>query len=174
LLFNPNYTKISKIQIFCIITLTTFPLFINAGYPPEWVFASSDDVTQGETVSGDYTGTYYKDSSYHEIQCYRHGTYGYWEAIVFYGFAGKCSKVKIWVRVDPLIYGNCFNTRAYYTDDTSESLGNFNPQSYYEFDLNSGKYLESIRIQYYLASNINPVERYIFIDYISCYWTGNP
>lgn len=155
-----------------IIALSILPIFASASYPPEWIVASDARITIGTQVGGTYENTFYYDLSYHTIQCERGGFWGDWHARVYYEFGGKCSRVQIFTMVDPLIYGNCFSARAYYTDGTYEFLGYFNPNSFYTFNLNSGKYIDEIRIDYYLGWNIIPCERYIKIDYIRCYWTG--
>jgi len=155
-----------------IITLSIFPMFAAADYPPEWIYASDHNVTTGDTTSGSYRNTYSHDFSYHTIKCASGGWWGPWEAVVFYEFYGKCSQVRIWVTVDPLIYGNCFSAKAYYTTGSPQDLGYFNPQNYYTFNLESCIILTDIRIQYYLSWNPVITDRYIKIDYISCYWTG--
>jgi len=156
-----------------IIVLMCLPIFVKA-FPPEWICAGGDRVTVGSTDSGSYANTYSYDLSYHIIESERGGTFGPWEAIVYYDFGGvKCSKVKIYAMLDPLHYGNPFQAWAYYSDDSNTYLGIFNPYTYKEFNLNTVKYLEEIKIRYYLSSGL-AFDRYVKIDYIRCYTTGQP
>lgn len=114
-------TKLTYFLAVSIIIFCISPIFTLAWPPPEYVVARGARITVGTQKSGtSYTDTYYQDDeNLHIIICEEDGGDWDFKAVVFYEFAGKCSKVKIWADDNPHQPAPHFSVRAHYTDETS-------------------------------------------------------
>lgn len=141
--------------------------------PPEWITAGSFSVSEGTHSGGELEDTYTYNLEYLEIRC-DGGTDPPFEAEVDFNFGGvKCSRVKIYVATDPpYCAGNPCSAYVKYSDEGWTYLGVFNPYSWKEFNLNTAKYTNQIRIRFYRNAGIG--YHYLKVDYIRCYTTGQP
>lgn len=156
-----------------VSALSILSTFTSAKIPPEWVVATGRRIEIGTELNS-YTRTYNYDETYHEIEAQKYFYGGPWMALAVYTFGGiKCSKVKMYIMLDTLHYGEPFTASAKYSGESFTLLGDFDPDEWVIFNLNTQKYLVEIKIYYYLSSGPDTT-RTVLADYIRVLTVGLP